>query len=130
MGVSMNEAITKLSSQIGVEEAKARKAAGIILAFLKKEGPPEAVQKLMNSFPEAEALIKEAEGAGGAMGAMMGAMGGGIMAVGTKLMGLGMNMSQVQQFSRATFALGRQYAGEEAMGQLVAEVPGLSQFAA
>ena len=126
----MNEAITKLSATTGVDEPTARKAAGIILAFLKKEGPQDAVQKLMTSFPEAEVLITEAEGSGGALGGMMGAMGGGIMAVGAKLMGLGLSMPQVQQFSRAVFVLGKQYAGEETMSQLVSEVPGLSQFAA
>lgn len=126
----MNEAITKLSAATGVDETTARKAAGVILSFLKKEGPPDAVQKLMTSFPEAEKLMQEAEGSGGALSSMMGAMGGGIMAVGAKLMGLGLSMPQVQQFSRAVFVLGKQYAGEEVMGRLVAEVPGLSQFAA
>jgi hypothetical protein len=126
----MNEAISKLSTTTGIDETTTRKAAGVILSFLKKEGPPEAVQKLMSSFPEADALMSEAEGSGGALGSMMGAMGGGIMAVGAKLMGLGLSMPQVQQFSRAVFVLGRQYAGEETMSQLVAEVPGLSQFAA
>ncbi len=126
----MNEAISTLATSVGIGEETARKAAGIILAFLKKEGPPDAVQKLMDTFPEAEALMAEAEGEGGALGSMMGAFGGGIMAVGTKLMGLGLNMSQVQKFSREVFVLGKKYAGEETMGKLVAEIPGLSQFAA
>jgi hypothetical protein len=127
----MSEALSNLAAMVGINESVARKAAGVILSFLKKEGPQAPVQKLMENFPEAETLILEAESAsGGALSNMMSAFGGGIMGVGTKLMGLGLNMSQVQQFSRAVFVLGKQYAGEEVMSELVAEIPGLSQFAA
>ncbi|MES2906723.1 MAG: DUF2267 domain-containing protein [Pseudomonadota bacterium] len=127
----MNEAISSLAVRHGIDEAKARKAVGMILAFLKKEGPEEPVSKLMAVFPDADGLLAEAEsaGGGGLMG-MMGSMGGGLMALGGKLMGIGLNMTQVQNLSRDVFVLGKQYAGDDVMNELVSGVPGLSQFAA
>ncbi len=125
----MNEAIAKIVAATGIDDDKARKSVGAILAFLKKEGPADAVAKLMASFPDAAALVTEGESASGGLMGMAGSFGGGLMALGTKLMGMGLSMGQVQTLSRTVFAVGREYAGEDTMGELVANIPGLSQFA-
>jgi len=58
---------------------------------------------------------------------MFGAMGG-IMGLGSQLMSSGLSMGQVQTVGRTLFASAREQVGEETMGQIVASIPGLSQF--
>jgi len=118
----MNELTDRLVANVGIDKATAEKAVGIILAFLKKEGPPERVQGLIDSLPGAEALI-EAQQRGGGMFDM-----GGVMGVGTKLMGAGLSMAQVQSVTKEIIAYTREKAGDEAIGEIVAAIPGLSQF--
>jgi hypothetical protein len=55
-------------------------------------------------------------------------MGGGLMAVGTKLMALGLGMSQIQNVAREIFKFGRGKIGPQQMGAIIAGTPGLSQF--
>jgi hypothetical protein len=57
---------------------------------------------------------------------MMG--GGGVMALGTQLMGAGLSMDQMSGLGTELFAFGREKAGEDAMGAIVGAIPGLSQF--
>jgi hypothetical protein len=54
---------------------------------------------------------------------------GGIMGVGTQLMGLGLGMGEVQGVARTLLAYGREKAGEDAVGEIVGAIPGLAQFA-
>jgi hypothetical protein len=56
-------------------------------------------------------------------------MGGGIMAVGTKLMALGLGMTQIQIVARELFTFGREKIGADQMGEIVSGTPGLRQFA-
>ena len=128
----MDELIGRLSSAAGVDAATASKALGHILAFLRAEAPQDAVAKLIAAIPGAEEAIAEAGssgGGGGLLGGLGGLMGGGgIMALGGKLMGAGLPMGQIQPFSKELFAFGKEKAGEDVMGEIVASVPGLSQF--
>lgn len=122
----MDELIARVSQSVGIDAALARRAVGIILAFLKKEGPPAEVDQLVAALPGAEAAMAEAgESSGGVMG-MMG--GGGIMALGGQLMAAGLSMGQIQTLGRELFAYGREKAGEDAMGPIVGAIPGMSQF--
>lgn len=119
----MDELIARLVANVGIDKEAAEKSVGIILEFLRKEGPPDTVQALLDRLPGAEALIKAQEGASGGMFAM-----GGIMGAGTKMMAAGLSMSQVQAVSRETLAFAREKAGEDAVGEIVGAIPGLSQF--
>jgi hypothetical protein len=118
----MDELVGRLVTNVGIDRATAEKAIGIILGFLKKEGPPDRVQPLLDGLPGAEALIESQQGDGG-MFAM-----GGIMGVGTKLMGAGLSMNQVQSVTKEIIAYTREKAGDDAVGEIVAAIPGLSQF--
>ncbi len=127
----MEELVARITERTGLDADTAYKAIGIILGFLAKEGPPEEVAKLMEAMPEAADAITTGEaaaGGGGMMGAMGGMMGGGVMALGGKLMGVGVSMGQMQPLGRELLAYGREHAGEDTMGAIVAAVPGLSQF--
>jgi hypothetical protein len=50
------------------------------------------------------------------------------MGVGSRLMGLGLDMGQIQAITREVIAYSREQAGEEAVGEVVGAIPGLSQF--
>ena len=124
----MEELVQRVVEKTGIETATAEKAIGMILAFLRKEGPPEDVERLMNAIPGADAVAAPAAG-GGIMGMVGGLMGGGgVMGLGAQLMGVGVSMDQIGKISKELFAYGREKAGEDTMGGIVGNIPGLSQF--
>jgi hypothetical protein len=121
----MDELIGRLASKAGIDSAVAEKTVGIILNFLRSEGPSGKVQALIDQIPGAEAAIAASNNNGG----ISRLMGGGLMAVGTRLMGLGLGMSEIQDIARELFRFGRDKIGADQMGAIIAGTPGLSQFA-
>jgi len=121
----MDELIARLVANVGVDKAVAEKAVGIILDFLVKEGPSDKVQAVVDKLTGAQALIQaqQASDAGGGMFGM-----GGLMGAGTKLMAAGLSMGQVQAVTKEVIAFSREKAGEDAVGEIVGAIPGLSQF--
>jgi hypothetical protein len=120
---NMDELIARLVANVGVDKVAAEKAVGIILDFLRKEGPADKVQALIDRLPGADALMQQAAEAGGGMFSM-----GGIMGAGTKMMAAGLSMGQVQGVTKEVIAYTREKAGEDAIGEIVGAIPGLSQF--
>jgi hypothetical protein len=126
----MEELIARVTQATGLDQATAKKAIGLILGFLKKEGPPNEVNQLIAALPGADdAMLQAGEGGGGGglMG-MMGSMGGGVMALGGQLMAAGVSMGQMQPLGKELFSYGREKAGEDVMGPIVGAIPGLTQF--
>ncbi|WP_262299940.1 DUF2267 domain-containing protein [Microvirga sesbaniae] len=123
----MDELIARVTQKTGLDQATARKAIGIILGYLQKEGPQAEVNQLIAALPGAQEAIDETKSGGGLMG-MVGSMGGGVMALGGQLMGAGVSMGQMQPLGKELFAYGREKAGEDVMGPIVGSIPGLSQF--
>jgi hypothetical protein len=123
----MNEILARIAAAAGLDEATATKAIGLILGFLQKEGPAGPVAELIAKFPGAPELIQAASGGGGLMG-MIGSGMGGIMGLGSQLMGAGLSMPQIQTVSKELFAVAREHVGDEIMGEIVQNVPGLNQF--
>lgn len=126
----MDELIARITAAAGIDAGLATKAIGMILNFLKKEGPAADVNALVAALPGAEAVMAANTGGGGMMGGLAGMMpgGGGVMGLGASLMGAGLSMGQVQSVSKEMFAFGREKAGEDAMGAIVGAIPGLGQF--
>ena len=121
----MDELVERLAAKAGIDDAVAEKTAGIILGFLRTDGPADKVQALIEKIPGAEAAIAASNNNGG-FGSLM---GGGLMALGTKLMALGLGMSEIQNIARELFRFGRDKIGADPMGEIVAGTPGFSQFA-
>jgi hypothetical protein len=122
----MDELIGRLVADTGIDRTAAEKAVGIILDFLAKEGPADKVQSLFAKLPGSEALMQKAasENAGAGLGGAM----GGVMGAGMRMMSAGLSMGQVQSVTRAVIAYTREKAGEDAVGEIVAAIPGLAQF--
>jgi hypothetical protein len=122
----MDELVARLVANVGVDRLAAERAVGVIFEFLREEGPADKVQALLDGLPGAQALMQAQEGidaGGGGMPAM-----GGIMGAGTKMMAAGLSMGQVQGVTREVIAFAREKAGEDAVGEVVGAIPGLSQF--
>ena len=101
-----------------------RPSASSWVSFAAKALPTK-FRALIDSIPGAEAAIA-ASGSGGGLGRLM---GGGLMALGTRLMGLGLGIGEIQTIARELFRFGRDKIGADQMGEIVAGTPGLSQFA-
>ena len=121
----MDELIGRLAEKAGIEKAVAENSVGIMLGFLRNEGPADKVQALIDNIPGAEAVIA-ASGSGGGLSRLM---GGGLMALGAKLMGLGLGMAQIQNIARELFRFGRDKIGADQMGEIIAGTRGLKELA-
>lgn len=119
----MDELVERITANVGVDRSVAEKAVGIILEFLAREGPPETVRELLNRLPGSDAAIDAARDTGGTFGGL-----GGIMGVGTRLMGVGLAMPEIQGVTREVIAYAREQAGEDAINRFVDAIPALRQF--
>ena len=125
---AMDELVEHIVGTVGIDRGAAKKAVGIILDFLIKEGPEGAVNELLTALPgarEAAAGVggEETGGASGLFGAM-----GGLMGAANRMMAAGLTMSQVQSVTREVVAFARKRLGEDAVGQIVGSIPGLGQI--
>src|ERR1700716_2114940 len=122
---NMNELVEQLAAKAGIDRAVAEKTIGIILGFLRKEGPSDKVQVLIDNIPGAESAVEASNRSSG----LSGLMGGGLMALGSRLMGLGLGIGEIQNVARELFRFGRDRIGADQMGEIISGTPGLSQFA-
>jgi len=122
----MDDLINRIAANVGIEPDTARKAVGVILAFLQSEGPADKVKEMLTAFPGAEALIAEAgNGSGGLLG---GLLGGGVMGLGSKLMGMGLGMGEISGVAKETVGYAREQGKGKEIDEIVASIPGLGQF--
>lgn len=117
----MDELINRITSNVGIDADTAKKAVGAILAFLQSEGPADKVKELLASVPGSEALIAQAP-AGGMLSM------GGVMGLGQKLMGMGLGMGEISSTAKETMGFARENGAGDAIDEIVASIPGLSQF--
>lgn len=118
----MDELISRITDSVGIDADVARKAVGMILGFLQKEGPADRVNEMIAAMPGAQELIDNAPEAGGGM------FGGGVMGLGSALMGLGLGMGEITGVSKQTVDFAKEKAGEGPVDDVIASIPGLSQF--
>jgi len=134
----MENLIARVAADANTTPETARQAVALILDFLKREAPKDAIHALLTKAPALNAIAATAHGAGGEgmgatlkglMGTGSGAMGGGgLMALGSDLMGLGLGMGQIQVVGKEVFEYARKMAGDEIIGEISSAIPGLSQF--
>jgi hypothetical protein len=121
----MDDLVDRIVAKVGVDRTVAEKAVGIIFDFLSKEGPTDKVQALLDQLPGANEAVAVARAGDG--GGLFGGMGG-VMGVGSRLMSAGLGMGEIQGVTRELMDYAREKAGDEAVGDIVAAIPGLSQF--
>ncbi len=134
----MDNLIARVASAADLSPEVARKAVALIGDFIQREAPEGAVKELFEKAPAFPSIIASSahtggEGMGvglkGLMGVASGAMGGGgLMALGSELLSLGLGMEQIQTLGKEVFAYARETAGDQVVGEISASIPGLSQF--
>ncbi|MCA1403447.1 hypothetical protein I6F26_02370 [Ensifer sp. IC3342] len=129
----MSELVTRVAENVGIEPATAEKAVGMILGFLQREAAEGPVARMIEAIPGAPELIAQYNGegsnGGGLLGGLMSAIGGGgVMALGQQLMSQGLGMGEITSLAKETIAFAKEKAGDEVVDEVVASVPGLSQF--
>lgn len=131
----MDELIGRVAAAAGIREDLARPAIGIILKFLDRDGPPDAVAQVLAALPGASQLMAEQGGGGGGglLGSLAGKLGGsigggmGAMAALNELTNAGLDMGEVQAVTRELVQAARERAGDDVVDRLVASIPGLGQ---
>jgi hypothetical protein len=132
--MTMNEIVDQIAARVGIPAEVAEKALGMMLGFLQREAADGPVAKMIEAIPGASDLVAQYNGAGetgggGLLGSIMGALGGGgIMALGQQLMSEGLGMGEITSLAKETLSIAEQHAGKEVVDEVVASVPGLSQF--
>ena len=121
----MDELIGRLAAKAGIENAMAEKTVGIILGFLRNEGPADKVQALIDRIPGAEAAIA----ASATQCRLRAADGRRRDGDRHQIDGAGLGMSEIQSVARELFRFGRDKIGADQMGEIISGTPGLSQFA-
>jgi hypothetical protein len=96
----MDELIGQLAPEAGIDGVMAEETIGIALGFLRNDNAGFSRSK-----------------------------GCGLMAIGSRLMALGLGMSEIQGVARELFRFGRDKIGADQMGEIISGAPGLSQFA-
>ena len=125
----MDELIARLVADVGIDRSAAEKAVGIILDFLVKEGPADKVQPLIAKLPGADALLAKTDSeSSGPVGGLTSGLTGGVMGAGMRMMSAGLSMGEVQDVARAVLAYAREKAGDKAISEVGAAIPGLAQF--
>jgi hypothetical protein len=122
----MQELVDRIASSANLTPDVARKALGVVLAFISREAPDGPVKKLLDAIPGSREML-ESEGEGGTPN-MVGYGSMGAMGTFNELTGMGLSLHQIQTLARETMAFGREHAGEDTMSDIIAGVPGLDQI--
>lgn len=128
----MEELINRIMSAAGIDEELATNAIGIILSFLKREGPADKMQEIFDALPGAADLVAaraEAGSGGGLLGGLGNMMGGrmGAMAALSELNSAGLDMGGVQTVVKELVSYAKEKAGDDVVDDVISQIPGLSQ---
>ena len=125
----MDELVARLQEQVSVDEATARGLIVIVVQFLAREAPPDAMAPLIDRQPWIGQLADDAPGAE-ALQAANRHFGGmaRLMEVANRMMAYGLTMGQVQSAVREIVDYARETAGSESVDGNVRSIPGLRQL--
>lgn len=123
----MDELIARLGERVEVDGRTAEALVAIVIQFLAREAPAEAMAPLYAAHPWARALA-DAAPEGDATAPSERHFGGmaRLMRVADQMMAHGLTMPQVQVAVRETVDYARETVGAEPVDRLVRAVPGLS----
>lgn len=125
----MQNIISSIAEQVGLDRQLTEKAVGIMLSLIKSDGDPELVSQLMHALPGADELALEHGGKGGGLlGRVGGALGGGTMAAFGKLTQAGLKPNQIEAVARALVDQVSEQTDEDLLKKIVSSIPGLGQY--
>jgi hypothetical protein len=135
----MQEIIDTIADKAGIERAKAETIVGLILGFIKREGPPSAVSKLFAAFPDSETIAAQATqqtaSGGGGLGSMLGGLGsmlggktGDALTLVSQLAATGVPMGQIETAAQLLLKAARDEAGPKVVSDILGSLPALSKL--
>ncbi|MCI5046104.1 MAG: DUF2780 domain-containing protein [Aquisalinus sp.] len=133
----IDQLIQQIASKVGIDESIARRAVGVVMGFLNKEGDPSAVGSLFEKIPGAAELASQYEpGASGGLGGLMGKMGGMLggnkmgdaMAAMAAFKETGLSMDQAQDMMPVVKDFISENAGPDVMAKAINSVPALKDL--
>ena len=115
----MSELIDRVSNAASLSPDAACEAVGLILAFLRSESSEPAVETMISGTPGAADALQTAGDA---------EFPGGIMGLGGKLMGLGLDMGQIRTVGEEIVGFSKAHVGDETVSAAIGSVPALAPF--
>lgn len=115
----MQELITRVIQNVGIDEAMAKPAIGVVLNMLKSVLPDSVVSSLMGALPGADSLMEAggeagSGGIGGMLGGALSSVTGGSAGAITQAMGqlqsLGLNTEQAQGVAQQVVGFAKENA--------------------
>lgn len=124
----MDELISRLTGRLGIDSQTAQKLVVIIIQYLGREAPAEAMAPLVAAHPWLEPILADTPplDAPPASERHFGGMAR-LMEVADQMMAFGLTMPQVQDAVRETVGYARESVGAGPVDALVHTVPGLRQ---
>jgi hypothetical protein len=134
----MQEVIDTIADKSGIERGKAETIVGLILGFIKREGPQGPVAKLFAAFPDADGIVAQAaqqtqSGGGfgslvGGLGSMLGGRAGDALTLVSQLSATGVPMSQIETAAQLLLKAARDQAGPAVVSEILGSLPALSKL--
>ena len=135
----MQEVIDTIADKAGIERAKAETIVGLILGFIKREGPQGSVTKLFAAFPDSEAIAAQAAqqtaassggfgGLVGGLGSMLGGKAGDALTRASQLVATGVPMGQIETAAQLLLKAARDEAGPKVVADILGSLPALSKL--
>ncbi len=111
----MDQIIEQIAATTGIDAQVARRATGVIINFLSREGPADPINSLLDALPGSRDLAAETSGSSG-----------GFMGILGDLTGAGLGMGDIQGFVKALLGQVRAKAGSAKVDAVIAAIPALA----
>ncbi len=133
----MDEFISMVTKQLGIDESQSKSATGGILNVIKGQLDESTFGSLLGQLPGAESLLKEAgsaqpAGGGGLMGSLtsmagglLGGKAGGIADITKAIGSSGISLDKASGFLTMLVSFLKDKLGDEVFSKLAASLPGL-----
>ncbi|PBB52351.1 MULTISPECIES: hypothetical protein [Mesorhizobium] len=123
----MEEFVSRIATNVGVDPALADKAVGMMLGFLQREAADGPAARMIEAIPGASELVAKHDGEDAESGSVL--AGGGVVGFGQQLMNEGLSLGNIAGLANETIAFAKEHAGDELVDEVLNSVPGLPQFA-
>jgi len=132
----MDEMAEYIAKYVGATPQVARLAVGSVFAFIEARDPDIGAELIAKVPGAREAVIDAAKApTRGVLGKMLGGVGklvGGhqadVLALSSKLTGMGLSADQLQKLARSVFTLAAQAVGREKIQTITDTIPGFTNF--
>ena len=135
-----NGLIARVAAAGEISREVARKAVALVLDFILREAPEDAVKILLAKAPALRTIVASGAPTGGEgmssavmglMGTGAGAMGGGgLRALGDGLRALGLDQASVDAVGKELADYAREKAGDDVVAEISSGIPGLEHVIA